>query len=79
MGGSASPAQLAAFLVALRSKGETHIVKRDDKFLKGGTQPFRPLGIDITPDGLGFYICDWNFDGWNAKTEIGLTRLQAEG
>lgn len=58
-------------IVVERAGATYKIAKRDDKFLKGGTQPFRPLGIDITPDGLGFYICDWNFDGWNAKTDVG--------
>lgn len=62
--------QLERYVVE-RSGATYKIAKRDDKFLKGGTQPFRPLGISITPDGTGFYICDWNYDGWNAKTDIG--------
>jgi putative membrane-bound dehydrogenase-like protein len=57
--------------VVERSGATYKVVKRDDKFLKGGTQPFRPLGIAITPDGMGFYICDWNYDGWNAKLDVG--------
>jgi putative membrane-bound dehydrogenase-like protein len=58
-------------IVVERAGATYKVVKRDDKFLKGGTQPFRPLGICVTNDGMGFYICDWNFDGWNAKTDIG--------
>ncbi|HEY7119474.1 MAG TPA: HEAT repeat domain-containing protein [Tepidisphaeraceae bacterium] len=57
--------------VVERSGGTYKIVKRDDKFLKGGTQPFRPLGACVTPDGMGFYITDWNFDGWNSKQDAG--------
>jgi len=52
--------------------GSTYkINKRDDKFLKGGTQPFRPLGIVVSNDGLSFYVCDWNYAGWNSKTDAG--------
>jgi putative membrane-bound dehydrogenase-like protein len=58
-------------IVVERSGATYRIAKRDDKFLKGGTEPFRPLGITITPDGMGFYICDWNYDGWNNKKDIG--------
>lgn len=54
-------------LVVERSGATYKVVKRDDKFLKGGTQPFRPLGVCVTPDGMGFYICDWNYAGWNSK------------
>src|SRR4051812_39880466 len=62
--------QLERYVVE-RSGATYKIAKRDDKFLKGGTEPFRPLGITIAPDGMGFYICDWNYDGWNAKLDIG--------
>lgn len=33
-------------------------------FMVPGTQEFRPNGIAISPDGLSFYIADWNFNGW---------------
>ena len=56
-------------LVVERSGATYKVTKRDEKFLKGGTQPFRPLGVCVTPDGMGFYICDWNFAGWNSKKE----------
>ncbi|HYE19574.1 MAG TPA: PVC-type heme-binding CxxCH protein [Tepidisphaeraceae bacterium] len=52
--------------------GSTYrIVKRDEKFLKGGTQQFRPLGVVVSNDGLSFYVCDWNYSGWNSKTDAG--------
>jgi putative membrane-bound dehydrogenase-like protein len=58
-------------IVVERSGATYKIAQRDDKFLKGGTEPFRPLGITIAPDGMGFYICDWNYDGWNNKKDVG--------
>jgi putative heme-binding domain-containing protein len=33
-------------------------------FMVPGTREFRPNGIAISPDGLSFYIADWNFNGW---------------
>ncbi len=56
------------------------VVKRDDKFLKGGTQSFRPLGVCVSNDGMSFYICDWNYNGWNNKTDAGrLLKLTYTG
>jgi putative membrane-bound dehydrogenase-like protein len=62
-------------IVVERSGATYKVVKRDEKFLKGGTQPFRPLGVTITPDGMGFYICDWNINGWNSKQAYDAGRL----
>ena len=62
-------------IVVERTGATYKVVKRDDKFLKGGTQPFRPLGVCITPDGTGFYICDWNINGWNSKKAYDAGRL----
>jgi putative membrane-bound dehydrogenase-like protein len=61
--------------VVERAGATYRIAKRDEKFLKGGSQPFRPLGVDITTDGMGFYICDWNFNGWNSKKAYDAGRL----
>jgi putative membrane-bound dehydrogenase-like protein len=67
-------------IVVERAGGTYKIVKRDDKFLKGGTQPFRPLGICVTQDGMGFLIADWNWDGWNSKNDAGrLMKLTYTG
>ncbi|MDB5323719.1 MAG: putative rane-bound dehydrogenase [Phycisphaerales bacterium] len=62
-------------IVVERTGATYKVTKRDDKFLKGGTQPFRPLGVTITPDGMGFYICDWNINGWNSKQAYDAGRL----
>ena len=40
-------------------------------FLPSGTKPFRPAGIAVSPDGLSFYIADWNYDGWKANVVAG--------
>jgi putative membrane-bound dehydrogenase-like protein len=40
-------------------------------FLTEGTKPFRPVGIALAPDGLSFYIADWNYGGWKSKTIAG--------
>jgi len=46
-------------------KREPFITRAD----KGGE--FRPLGITVTPDGLGFLICDWRFGGWKRAAQFG--------
>jgi putative membrane-bound dehydrogenase-like protein len=40
-------------------------------FLVEGGKPFRPVGIALAPDGLSFYIADWNYAGWRAKNVAG--------
>lgn len=40
-------------------------------FLSEGGKPFRPVGIAVSPDGLSFYLADWNYAGWRAKTVAG--------
>jgi putative heme-binding domain-containing protein len=32
---------------------------------------FRPVGITVTPDGMGFYITDWCLAGWKRSDVIG--------
>ena len=32
-------------------------------------RPFRPLGIYVTTDGMGFYVTDWNYGGWKNKKD----------
>ena len=49
-------------------------------FLTEGTKPFRPVGLAISPDGLSFYLADWNYAGWRAKTVAGrLLKLTYTG
>jgi len=32
---------------------------------------FRPVGICVTPDGMGFYITDWGLSGWKNGQVLG--------
>jgi putative heme-binding domain-containing protein len=34
-------------------------------------QPFKPVGITITPDGMGFYVTDWGLNGWKNGEVVG--------
>ncbi len=40
-------------------------------FLSQGDKPFRPVGIAVAPDGLSFYVADWNFTGWRKNETAG--------
>lgn len=41
---------------------------------------FRPVGIALAPDGLSFYICDWNHADTKDKVEVGrLLKLTFTG
>src|SRR4029078_4733701 len=59
------------FVVA--REGATYkVIKREDKFLtRGSGGEFRPCGATVTPDGMGFYVTDWNYGGWKAKVDAG--------
>ncbi len=39
-------------------------------FMVPGTREFRPNGIAISPDGLSFYITDWNVNGWRRPNAV---------
>src|SRR5207237_10651553 len=41
-----------------------------DFVTQGGAMEFRPVGITVAPDGLGFYLTDWNYGGWRAKNTV---------
>jgi len=59
---------VARFVVE-RDGGSYKVVKREEFLTPGGE--FRPLGITVTPDGLGFLVTDWNFGGWKQASEGG--------
>ena len=40
-------------------------------FMTETGKPFRPVGIAISPDGMSFYLADWNYSGWRAKVVAG--------
>jgi putative membrane-bound dehydrogenase-like protein len=51
--------------------GGTYKIDERQDILTKGTKEFRPVGLCITPDGLGFYVCDWNYGGWKATAVAG--------
>jgi putative membrane-bound dehydrogenase-like protein len=53
-----------------REGGTYKIDKRTD-VLTRGKEEFRPVGIAVTPDGMGFYVADWNYGGWKSKQVAG--------
>ena len=65
-------------LLRLRISRDGGTYKIDERVQVGGLdflsetgKPFRPVGIAIAPDGLSFYIADWNYAGWRAKNIAG--------
>jgi putative membrane-bound dehydrogenase-like protein len=62
-----------------REGGSYKILSRDN-FLTSGTKEFRPVGITISPDGMSFYVADWNFSGWKQNVTAGrLIKLTYTG
>jgi putative heme-binding domain-containing protein len=51
--------------VVERDGGTFKVAKMED-FLKPGGD-LRPLGIDVTNDGKGFWVTDWGYGGWHQK------------
>lgn len=51
----------------------THMGAIDQDFVtRGGFDiAFRPVGICITPDGMGFYVTDWGLSGWKNGQVLG--------
>lgn len=45
--------------------------EKRDFLTQGGTTEFRPVGIAVTPDGMGFYVTDWNHSGWKVNKIAG--------
>jgi putative heme-binding domain-containing protein len=60
--------ELARFVVE-RDGGTYRIVSRT-AFLKGAEQ-FRPVGVDVSADGMSLYVADWNHNGWKNKLMAG--------
>src|SRR5437762_11396588 len=56
--------------VVERAGATYRVVKREAGFLtRGSGGEFRPVGICVTPDGMGFYVTDWNYGGWKRSEE----------
>lgn len=37
----------------------------------GNLPTFKPVGITVTPDGMGFYVTDWGLNGWKTGEVLG--------
>jgi putative heme-binding domain-containing protein len=63
--------------LALRRRGASYGVAAEEKLLAGNV---RPTGIAVAPDGLSFYVGDWQFPGWRSDAKAGrLLRLTYRG
>jgi putative heme-binding domain-containing protein len=64
----------------LTRDGATYRLKPIEDLIPAGPSDFRPVGIALSPDGMGFYVTDWNFAGWKQKKEAGrLFKLSRVG
>lgn len=61
--------ELARFVVQ-RDGGTYKIVFRE-AFLKLHGAEFRPVGVDVSADGMSLYVADWNYGGWKNKMRVG--------
>jgi putative membrane-bound dehydrogenase-like protein len=57
------------FRVRVVRDGATYRVAGQEDLIPPGPDDFRPVGITATPDGLGFYVTDWNFAAWKRKKD----------
>jgi putative heme-binding domain-containing protein len=63
--------------LALERRGAGYGVAAEEKLLAGNA---RPTGIAVAPDGLSFYVGDWQFPGWRSDAKAGrLLRLAYRG
>ncbi|MBI3418444.1 MAG: HEAT repeat domain-containing protein [Verrucomicrobia bacterium] len=51
--------------------GATYKVVAREEDLLNGPPEFRPVGITLAPDGLSFYVCDWNHADTKDKVQAG--------
>ncbi|MDB6058960.1 MAG: putative rane-bound dehydrogenase, partial [Verrucomicrobiales bacterium] len=52
-------------------KVESRVQTNGADFLTQGDKPFRPVGVAVSPDGMSFYVTDWNFTGWRKNEAAG--------
>jgi putative heme-binding domain-containing protein len=63
--------------ITLERSGAGHRVAGEEKLLAGNV---RPTGIAVAPDGLGFFVADWQFSGWRSSVKAGrLLKLTYRG
>lgn len=61
--------QLERFVV--QRDGATYKILRREPFLKLKGKEFRPVGVDVSADGMSLYVADWNHGGWKNKLLAG--------
>jgi putative heme-binding domain-containing protein len=63
--------------LTLERRGAASRVASEEKLLAGHA---RPTGIAVAPDGLSFYVGDWQFPGWRSDAPAGrLLKLTYRG
>ena len=63
--------------LALERRGAGYRTVSEEKLL---ARNVRPTGIAIAPDGLSFYVGDWQFPGWRSDAKAGrLLKLTYRG
>jgi putative heme-binding domain-containing protein len=63
--------------LGLERRGAGFGVASEEKLLAGHV---RPTGIAVAPDGLSFYVGDWQFPGWRSAARAGrLLKLTYRG
>src|SRR5258706_4452048 len=61
--------ELARFVV--ERDGATYKIVSRQAFLKLKGKEFRPVGVDVSADGMSLYVADWNYGGWKNKMAVG--------
>ena len=51
--------------------GATYRIASSENFLPGAPGDFKPVGIDVSADGMSFYIADWNHPDSKANVRVG--------
>ncbi len=54
--------------LGLKRRGAGYRTNSEEKLLAGNV---RPTGIAVAPDGLSFYVGDWQFPGWRSDARAG--------
>ncbi len=57
--------------VELARRGGSFVTVKDEQLVLDPPGDFRPVGIHETPDGTGFYVCDWQAVDSKAQVTVG--------
>ncbi len=57
--------------VELARRGGSFVPVKDEQLILDPPGDFRPVGIHETPDGTGFYVCDWQAVDSKAQVTVG--------